>query len=67
MHWWCGLGEAPRGEGAETDLTEGPQETAPAGVEGQFVPRNDVLGLGALGRRVLPAPEAVPGMSKGLV
>jgi len=29
--WWCGLGEAPRGEGPETDLTEGPQETAPAG------------------------------------
>lgn len=31
MHWWCGLGEASGGEGAETNLTEGPQETAPVG------------------------------------
>lgn len=58
VHWWWGLGEAPGGEGAETDLTEGPQETAPAGAEGQFVPCDDTLGLGALSRRV-------PAMSKG--
>lgn len=67
MHWWCGLGEASGGEGAETNLTEGPQETAPVGAEGQFDLRNDMLGLGILGRRILPAPEAVSVTTKGLV
>lgn len=35
------------------------------GAEGQFVPHENKLGLSALGRRVLSAPEAVPGVSKG--
>lgn len=64
---WCGLGEASRGEGAETDLTEGLQETAPVGAEGQFDLRDNRLGLGALDRTVLPAPETAPAMSKGPV
>lgn len=67
MHEWCGLGKALKAEGAETDLIEGRQETVPAGTEGQFVPHDNTLGLGALGRRVWLAPAAVPEMSKGLV
>lgn len=53
---------SPWGQGAETDLPEGPQETAPVGAEGQapFTPSTMaaavVCGVGVLGRSLQAKP-----------